>query len=87
MGATVGWSVYFALGILSDVLVTGYTLSATHGRSLVASLLSFAITVLNFYVIGNLLTTSAILWYHIIAYAAGNAVGCCLIMEATRRKG
>lgn len=87
MGGTVGVLVYFGFGILADVLVTGYTLSATRGFSLLSSLLSFAITILNFYVLANVLTTTALCWYYVIAYAAGNAVGCFAVMEATRRKG
>lgn len=71
---------YFGLGILSDELVTGYTLSASRGRAFSASVLSLLIAVLNFYVLGNILVLD-FSWSNVLAYAVGNAVGCYAIIK------
>lgn len=75
--------IYVGLGILSDLLVTGYTLSATLGRSLTAAVLSFVIALLNFYVLGNILVLD-FSWINALAYAAGNAVGCWAIIHFSK---
>jgi uncharacterized protein YebE (UPF0316 family) len=75
---------YLGLGILSDLLVTGYTLSASRGRTVTASVLSFVIALLNFYILGKILILDPSLW-NALAYAGGNAIGCFAIMKASRR--
>ncbi len=82
---TVNLLLYFALGILSDLLVTGYTLSASRGRAWFASGLSILIAVLNFYILDRVLIADPN-WYYALAYAIGNGLGCLLIMKAGRKR-
>jgi hypothetical protein len=74
---------YLGLGILSDLLVTGYTISACRGRSVTSSVLSFVIALLNFYILGKILILDPSLW-NALAYAGGNAIGCFVIMRFSR---
>ncbi len=75
---------YLEAGILADMVVTAYTLFATRGRSLTPALLSFGITLLNLFVLIGLLGDPE--WSSVLAYAAGNAVGCFLTIETMKRR-
>ena len=74
---------YLGMGILSDVLVTGYYLFVSRGWAASASIVSIPIALLNFYVLNGVLvqTTS---WPNAIAYAVGNAIGCFAIIHFSK---
>jgi hypothetical protein len=74
---------YLALGIFSDLLVTGYYLSVSRGLALPASLLSIPIAMLNFWIIGTVVVFNPSL-LNAGAYALGNAIGCYMIMRGGR---
>ncbi|HTY74944.1 MAG TPA: hypothetical protein VMD05_05185 [Candidatus Nanoarchaeia archaeon] len=72
------------LGILSDVIVTGYYSFVSRGWALLASLSSIPIAILNFYVIGKVVVIDGT-WQAMLFYALGNAIGCFLIMTFLKK--
>lgn len=80
----VGLLLYLGLGILSDVLVTGYTLSVDKGWALAASGLSFGITLLSFWILDRVLVIDPS-WANVLAYAFGNAIGCYGLMRLSKK--
>jgi hypothetical protein len=79
-----GLLLYLGVGIGSEVLVTSYTILVGKGWASVASALSLAITLLNYWVIKYIFIPDPT-WYGALAYAAGNAVGCFAIMCLSSR--
>jgi len=75
--------VYLGLGILSDLLITVYTISVGKDWRLAASLISIPIACLNFWIIDKLLIAT-LSWYGVLAYAIGNALGCFIIMTINK---
>jgi hypothetical protein len=73
---------YFAAGILSDLMVTAYTLSVSRGWAWAASLVSIPIALLSFWVLRFLEPAPV----DAVAYAVGNAVGCFAIMAVSRAR-
>lgn len=71
---------YLSLGVLADVLVTGYYLCVSRGRPLYASALSVGISLLNFFVLARVLVIEPN-WWNALAYAAGNGIGSYAIMR------
>ena len=83
-------AIYFGLGILSDLIVTGYYICVAHNWAWAASLISIPIALLNFYVLGNVLvreSSSTRKWYWAMAYAVGNAIGCFAVMFLLNGRG
>ena len=71
---------YLELGILSDLLVTGYYLAVSRGDALLASCVSIPIALLGFWSL-RFFNPS---YCDALAYAVGNAIGCYVIMKARR---
>jgi uncharacterized protein YebE (UPF0316 family) len=76
--------IYFALGLLSDFLVTAYYIFVAKQWAFPAASISIPIALLNFWVIDKVLITVTS-WPGAIAYACGNAVGCFLIMTIRKK--
>ncbi len=78
--------IYFALGIVGDLLVTLYYLFVGKLQGVPASLLTIVITLLNFFVIEKVVVTTN--WAFMLIYAVGSAVGCFSIIafEKARTK-
>jgi uncharacterized protein YebE (UPF0316 family) len=74
---------YLALGILSDVLVTGYYICVGRGLALLAALVSLPIALLNFWVLGTVIVLNPS-WANAAAYALGTGVGCYSIMKLSK---
>lgn len=74
---------YLVLGILSDVLVTGYYICVGHGLALLAALVSLPIALLNFWVLGTVIVLNPS-WANAVAYALGTGVGCFSIMTLSK---
>ena len=77
-------SLYFGLGILSDIFITAYYIFVGKQWVIPASLISIPIALLNFWVIDKVLITTPSL-LGAIAYAVGNAIGCFVIMMITKK--
>ncbi len=76
---------YLAMGIASDLLVTGYQLCVVRGRVAGASVLSVAIGLLSMYVLARVLVVDPD-WWHALAYAMGNGIGCAAVMVLGRKR-
>jgi len=76
--------IYFALGIIGDVLVTLYYLFIGRFQGMLAAMMSLLITLLNFFVIGRVVVSND--WILMIVYAAGGAVGCFIIIAYQKSK-
>lgn len=74
---------YLGVGIAADALVAAYTISVGRGWALVSSGLSLGITLLNFFVLSQILI-AAPSWPNALAYGVGNALGCWGIMVVSR---
>lgn len=74
------WNValYLEMGIVSDILVTGYYCFVSRGWAYLAASISIPIALLTFWVLRFLDPTPL----DALAYAFGNAIGCLLIMKA-----
>ena len=70
--------IYLTLGIVNDMLVTGYYLFVSKQRALAASLTTIILTLLSFFVIEKIIVNTN--WPLACAYALGTAVGCFLII-------
>jgi uncharacterized protein YebE (UPF0316 family) len=75
----------FAVGVVSDLLVTGYYLCVSRGFSWAAAMVSVPIALMNFWVLDAVLIKGSS-WQGAIAYALGNAVGCFAIMTYMKRR-
>jgi|WetSurMetagenome_2_1015567.scaffolds.fasta_scaffold1581882_1 hypothetical protein len=75
---------YVALGIISDLFVTGYYICVGKGWAFPAATISIPIALLNFWVFGSILVINPS-WYNALAYAVGNAVGCYGIMALSKK--
>jgi hypothetical protein len=64
---------YFALGVVSDVIITIYYLAVASRRALRASALAIVIPLLSFAVIAQALETHD--WTCILAFTLGNGAG------------
>jgi hypothetical protein len=77
MGATMGrlalYAVYFALGMVQDVLIAKYYIFVSHRRAFSASVLAFIITALTVLVLENIITSNQA--WPLLSYAVGTAVG------------
>lgn len=76
--------VYFALGIIGDILVTLYYLFIGRYQGILAALMSLLITLLNFFVIGRVVVGND--WILMVVYAMGGAIGCFGIIAFQKSK-
>lgn len=70
--------IYFALGIIGDILVTLYYLFIGRFQGMLAAAMSLLITLLNFFVIGRVVVSND--WVLMVIYALGGAIGCFIII-------
>lgn len=76
--------IYFALGIVGDILITLYYLFVGKLQAFPASFLAVLITLLNFFIIERVVVTTN--WMLMVVYALGSAVGCFSIIFAQKEK-
>lgn len=74
---------YFGLGVLSDLFVTAYYLCVARCWRFRAAMTSALVSLASFYVLDKVIMGQD--WRSAVAYAAGNAVGCFVIMSIGRR--
>ena len=73
---------YVLLGVLEDALVGKYYLAVSARRAFLASIWSFIIALLAFFVMANALETKN--WMLFLAFALGNAIGTFLVVKHER---
>ena len=73
MGRLALYVVYFALGMVQDVLIAKYYIFVSHRRAFSASVLAFVLTALTVLVLDNIITSNQV--GLILSYAAGTAAG------------
>lgn len=76
--------IYFALGIIGDILVTLYYLFVGRLQGVPASFLTILITLLNFFIIERVVVTTN--WILMGFYAVGSAVGCFSIILSQKAR-
>jgi hypothetical protein len=74
----------FVLGIIGDILITLYYLFVGKLQALQASFVTILVTLLNFFVIEQVVVTTN--WFLILVYAFGSALGCFSIILLQKRK-
>ncbi len=74
----------FVLGIVGDILITLYYLFVGRLQALQASFVTILITLLNFFVIEQVIVTTN--WFLILIYAFGSALGCFSIIFSQKLK-
>jgi len=72
------------LGIIGDVLITLYYIFVGKLQAIPASLITILITLLNFFVIEQVVVTTN--WFLIVIYAFGSALGCFSIILSQKAK-
>jgi ABC-type enterochelin transport system permease subunit len=71
---------YFAFGILYDILLTLWTRAIAETKALKAALISFVITITNLFVY-DLIITSPEFFLPTIGFALGGAIGSYVILK------
>jgi xanthine/uracil/vitamin C permease (AzgA family) len=75
---------YLILGIINDMLVTGYYLFVSKQKALAASLTTIILTLLSLFVIEKVIVNTN--WSLAIGYAIGTAIGCFVIIIIMKTK-
>jgi hypothetical protein len=76
--------IMFVLGIVGDMLITLYYLFVGRLQALPASLMTILVTLLNFFVIEQVVISTN--WFLILIYASGSALGCFSIIMSQKVK-
>lgn len=76
------FAAYFALGVVSDAIITVYYLAVASRRALRASILAAIIPLLSFAPIAQAIETHD--WTYIIAFVLGNGAGTYLAVKRAK---